>query len=74
MNNKEIISGYVARDKNGFLYLYLSKPNKEEDRWMEYRCMRIKTSMFSFVKWTDKEPTPVKITIEIDKENYGTNK
>ena len=42
MKEKEVINGYVARDKNGFLYLYIEKPYKDEGRWMGYGFMRIK--------------------------------
>jgi hypothetical protein len=65
--NKSVINGYVARDKDGLLYLYIEKPYKGEERWMGYGFMRIKKSLFPFIKWTDKEPTHVNITIEIDK-------
>lgn len=67
MNKEEIINGYVARDKNGILYAYSNIPYKEENRWIGYCFMRIKSSMFPFIKWTDKDPTPVEITIENDK-------
>ena len=60
---------YVARDKDGDLYLYLGgKPvkcyyNGKLERWAsgDSDC-RISNNMFPDVKWEDEEPTEVTLT------------
>lgn len=63
---------YVARDKNGDLYLYSGKPIKyiEEGSWDEElgALMYIENDEFPNVKWEDEEPTEVEFTIRKTKE------
>lgn len=59
---------WLARDKSEILFLYVSnkKPKKEDEYWSCYGgdCIAINNSLFPEVKWSDKEPTKVKLIIE----------
>ena len=63
------IEAWAARDEDGTLFLYREKPQKENDIWFtpEYSACSVillPDECFSEIKWSDKEPTKVKITIE----------
>lgn len=52
---------YMARDLNGGLYVYISKPHKLIDCWESAGCevdktLRIFNIDFPMVKWKDNEP------------------
>ena len=69
------LKAWVARDKNGMLYLYLAKPRKNQSKWLpNIRCDYIEISRESFpeVKWEDEEPTEVSITIKLDEAQWKT--
>ena len=53
--------GYVARDKNGFLYAFKEKPFKDEAVWLgNGTCQfRIFNHLFPYIKWEDKEPKKI---------------
>lgn len=55
---------YVARDKNGSLWLYSEKPHREEDSGVWYlggvNNMQINREEFPQLKWED-EPIEVKL-------------
>ena len=54
-------SSYLARDKDGSIFLYLNKPSKEEEIWADYESsLAILDRLFKFVKWQDSEPTSIK--------------
>ena len=51
---------YIARDKNGLLYLYDDEPTKEEKSWYpesDYSDLCAFSHLFENVKWEDEEPT-----------------
>ena len=51
---------WVARDKNGELYLYARKPIKKETFWSsDWECEFLpdKNNLFREVHWEDDEPT-----------------
>lgn len=63
---------YVARDKYGYLYLFMSKPVKISNQpkyivdgyWAvsnDLDCVEISPSLFPEVKWEDEEPTEVEL-------------
>lgn len=60
------LKAWVARDKKGFLFLYLSKPFKYEGRWIptSNRFTVMNEELFPEVKWDDEEPTEVTITVK----------
>ena len=52
---------YIARDKDGALYVYRGKPSKEQSEWNGIGagiCHH-----FQFVKWEDDEPTSIKVLL-----------
>lgn len=58
---------WLARDKNDDLYLFIDeKPEKIENIWLNVDgdFIQIDSSLFSKVKWSDEEPTKVKLVIE----------
>lgn len=54
---------YIARDRDGALYIYRDKPSKNEDVWGTLyghaRLMKYFDDLFCFVKWEDAEPTSI---------------
>lgn len=59
---------YVARDANGYIYLYTEKPvkgsytwNTENNRNACYKSIRIDCHLFPEVKWEDGYPTKVEL-------------
>ena len=57
---------WIARDEDGLLYLFFKKkPQKgktywdQNDDWIE-----IDNHLFPEIKWSDKEPTKVKLVID----------
>lgn len=68
---------WVARDKNGMLWLYISKPKRYKISWQvdtsgfltENDCLELDSSLFPNVKWEDKEPTEVELQLKIKIED-----
>lgn len=57
---------YVARDKNGGLYLYTERPKKDTAFWYigsDY-FSKLDSNLFPEVKWEDEEPTEVELVIK----------
>lgn len=54
---------YIARDKDGYLYVYKDRPSKNEDVWGTLGwngCIEKDFyEFFKFVEWTDKEPMSI---------------
>jgi len=66
-NHHVTIDGWVARDKDDRIYLYKDKPTKYATLYLaNSEIFRLPKSSFTNVKWSDEEPTPVKITITIN--------
>lgn len=49
---------YIARDKDGRLFLYCSKPQKESEKWVSRRLydMLPLTDLFDWITFDDAEP------------------
>ena len=51
---------YIAKDKNGTISAFGSKPTKKERCWLNYEgfdCLDVfKDSLFTEIKWEDDEP------------------
>ena len=48
---------YIARDKNGLIFLYAKKPSKCECSWGGCKYMLLPLEhLFRFIKWEDEEP------------------
>ena len=65
------IQAWAARDEDGKLFLYLWKPIKGIEKWIMFDTFgvsfgfaRLVDECFPEVKWSDEEPTKVKITID----------
>ena len=61
------LEAWVARDKDGMLYLYLAKPRKHQSKWLPnilFDFVGLSRESFPEVKWEDEDPTKVKIVIE----------
>ena len=57
---------WLARDENGDLWLFTQKPSKVKDKWagiLGTRRGELSRTMFPEVKWSDNEPTKVKLEI-----------
>lgn len=65
MKLKSTIKAWVARDYNGRLYIYTEKPQKLLETWFVrgFGFMKISDLLFPEVKWSDEEPTKVKLVI-----------
>lgn len=59
---------WTARDKNGELYMYGSKPaRKSISCWhpvITNDIIKINPNLFPNIKWEDKEPTEVELVIK----------
>lgn len=52
---------YIARDKDGQLFLYYYKPTKSETRWWHNSGRAYtKPNTFKGITWQDKEPVCIK--------------
>lgn len=62
---------YLARDKDGKIFLYYYKPNKMTKVWWSETgkafIIGIGNNCFKFVKWEDDEPTPIDKIVEVSK-------
>ena len=61
---------WVARDKDGMLYLYTAKPQKMSDSWYADKVgyVKLDDSFFSEVQWSDEEPKEIKLSIRDNME------
>ena len=55
---------FAARDRDGKLYIYWEKPVRYSNMWVEDGFF-LSIDLLPQVKWEDKEPTPVEITIKL---------
>ena len=59
------IESWAARDMDGKLFLYRDKPIKDKFVWYSPGfSLVLASASFPEIKWSDDEPTRVKITIE----------
>ena len=59
------IESWAARDMDGKLFLYRDKPIKDKFVWYSPGFSFVLASAsFPEIKWSDKEPTRVSITIK----------
>lgn len=61
------LKAWVARDKDGLLYLYLAPPRKYQSKWLpniRADYFDINRELFPEVKWEDEEPTELTFTIK----------
>lgn len=61
------LKAWVARDKDGMLYLYLAKPRKSQSKWLPnilFDFVGLSSESFPEVKWEDEEPTELTFTVK----------
>ena len=59
------IESWAARDMDGKLFLYRDKPIKDKFVWYSPGfSLVLASASFPEIKWSDKEPTRVSITIK----------
>ena len=62
--NDNKVKVWLARDKNGELWLFPSIPFRDDDIWFCDNAMaKLDSSFFPSVKWEDDEPTEAYITL-----------
>ena len=68
---EEKITAWIARDEDGELHLYSHKPYRiPHDVWYTgkiYSNIILSETLLPQIKWEDKEPTKVELTIKICK-------
>ena len=75
MKQQSALKAWVARDKDGILYLYTWKPRKSQSKWIPnirfdlIEFIELSRESFPEVKWEDEEPTEVSITIKRNEES-----
>lgn len=60
MRAKKSIRAWVAREKNGALFLFCEKPKKRKSYWINlntFNSLVLPKEAFPNVKWEDNEPT-----------------
>lgn len=61
MENKA--KAWIARDKDGDLFVYSDIPIRCKNHWGYPACFNLDKSMFPSIKWEDDEPTEAYITL-----------
>lgn len=71
---EKTITAWIARDKSGELWAYISKPIKVSDQYLwvhkdsiDY-TIKLNDDNFPQIKWEDEEPTEAEITIKVKGE------
>ena len=63
------LEAWVARDKDGMLFLYIAKPRKSQSKWLpniRFDFVELSRESFPEVKWEDEEATEVSITRKLN--------
>lgn len=63
---KKSVRMWVAREKNGELFLFCEKPKKSKSYWINlntFNSLVLPKEAFPSVKWEDNEPTRVIIRL-----------
>ena len=65
MTQNSALKAWVARDKDGMLYLYTAKPKKRSYNWYAPKVgyVKLDDSLFPEVKWSDEEPKEIRLSI-----------
>ena len=59
---------WIARDKNGLIFLYAKKPSKCEYSWGGCKYMLLPLEhLFQFIQWEDNEPYSIKELLKEEK-------
>ena len=63
----EEIEMWLARDESGSLHLFACKPKKYAKIWLSklgVSYLSLDRGLFPYVRWSDDEPTKVKLVID----------
>lgn len=64
---------WLARDKDGELYLFSEKPSKREEFWLMSRgtitVIQLPSELFPEVKWEDEEPKEIVLKNDVEKQD-----
>lgn len=66
------LKAWVAREKDGRLYLYLAPPRKGSGEWLpdiNTAYFKIDRDLFPEVKWEDEEPKEIELSIHNKEES-----
>ena len=66
---------YLARDKDGDLWVFMVRPEKEDDFWdakTDYHSVIIENDNFLEVQWSDEEPTKITDLLETYENGWRT--
>ena len=66
----EIVNeGYIARDKDGELYIYANEPPKREEQWCsDVDFIPLNNEYFSFIIWEDEKPWSIEELLKLEVE------
>ena len=60
---------WIARDKNGLIFLFSKKPSKCDYSWIGYNDIAFPYyHLFQFIKWEDEEPYSIEELLEGEKK------
>lgn len=60
--------GYIARDKNGNLFVYDGLPRKGEFSWMDSMCRKINNNFFPFISWESDKIWSIEDLLKLEVE------
>ena len=66
----EIVNeGYIARDKDGELYIYANEPPKRKEQWCsDVDFIPLNNEYFSFIIWEDEKPWSIEELLKLEVE------
>lgn len=67
-----VIQGWVARDKDGDVFLYQNEPDRNEIAWDGYMMRSLPIDSFPDLTW-ESDPEPVEITIKRKNHEWRTD-
>lgn len=64
-----VAEGYIARDKEGDLYVYANEPQKGKIQWCDdVDYIPLNNEYFPFITWEDEEPWTVEELLKLEVE------
>ena len=62
---------WIARDKNGLIFIYEKKPSKYDYSWIGYNDKAFPYyHLFQFIKWEDEEPYLIEDLLKGEENRY----
>lgn len=64
-----VSEGYIARDKDGELYIYANEPPKRKEQWCsDVDFIPLNNEYFSFIIWEDEKPWSIEELLKLEVE------